>query len=170
MSAMRSPSCTVCSGATCSSRTTPGISVTTGISIFIDSRMAISSPSATIWPSSTTTCHTLAAISARISCMARKLDRQHAVLAGRPVDPLVGADAETASDRGAGLGGVDHVVELGVAGGDVGVDVGADLLGQLESLRGALGFVVDRFERPAVDDVDRAVGSHDRDLGRRPGD
>src|SRR5262249_56071528 len=41
----------------------------TGISIFIDSRMQISSPSATIWPSSTTTCQTFAVISALISAI-----------------------------------------------------------------------------------------------------
>src|ERR671910_3910365 len=77
MMAMRSPSCTTCSGSTWSSRTTPGISVTTGISIFMDSRMTISSPSATICPSSATTCHTFAAISARISATAGDVIREH---------------------------------------------------------------------------------------------
>src|SRR2546430_3070893 len=77
MMAMRSPSCTTCSGSTWSSRTTPGVSVTTGISIFMDSRMTISSPSATICPSSATTCHTFAAISARISAMAGDVIREH---------------------------------------------------------------------------------------------
>ena len=45
---------------------------------------------------------------------------------------------QAARDRGARVGRVDHVVELGVAGRDVRVDVGADLLGQLEPLRRAL--------------------------------
>ena len=51
---------------------------------------------------------------------------------------LSARDAQAARDRGAGLGRVDHVVELRVTGGDVRVDVGADLLGELEPLRGAL--------------------------------
>ena len=48
----------------------------TGISIFIDSRITSSSPSATICPSSTTTFHTLAVISALTSCMRGKLTRR----------------------------------------------------------------------------------------------
>src|SRR5829696_1468106 len=173
MMAMRSPSCTTCSGSTWSSRTTPGISVTTGISIFIDSRMTISSPSATICPSSATTCHTFAAISARISAMAAQLrcvsHGQDAVLAPGTVDALGAGDLEAAPDRMAGLGGVDHVVELRVPGGDVRVDVLADLLGQLQPLRRPL-FFGNGLDRLAVDDVDGTVGPHHRDLGRRPRD
>ena len=65
-------------------------------------------------------------------------DRQDAVLAPGPVDALVGGDAQAAGDRGARVGRVDDVVELRVTGRDVRIDVGADLLGQLEPLRGAL--------------------------------
>src|SRR4029450_9577630 len=83
MSAIRSPSCTTCSGSTWSSRTTPGTSVTTGISIFMDSRMTISSPSATICPSSATTCQTFAAISPRISAMAGDVIREHRLVGTR---------------------------------------------------------------------------------------
>src|SRR5947207_7233582 len=156
MMAMRSPSCTTCSGSTWSSRTTPGISVTTGISIFMDSRMTISSPSATICPSSATTCHTFAAISARISAIwepePRRSHGQDAVLAPGAVDPLGARHLEAAPDRLAGLGGVDDVVELPVDDGDVRVDVLADLLGQLEALLRTFLFG-DGFDRLAVDDV-----------------
>ena len=74
-------------------------------------------------------------------------DGEDTVLAGGAIDALVGAVPEAARDRGAGVGRVDHVVELAVAGGDVRIDVGADLLGELEPLRRALLLVVDRFER-----------------------
>src|SRR5215211_1845863 len=185
MMAMRSPSCTTCSGSTWSSRTTPGISVRTGISIFMDSRMTISSPSATICPSSATTCHTFAAISARISaiggaayprCVSHLRLAQFryapshgedAVLAPGAVDALGARYLEAAPDRVTGLGGVDHVVELRVARGDVRVDVLADLLRQLEALLRPFLFG-NGFDRLAVDDVDSAVGTHHRDLGRRP--
>src|SRR5438067_4298918 len=185
MMAMRSPSCTTCSGSTWSSRTTPGISVTTGISIFMDSRITISSPSATICPSSATTCQTFAAISARISAMAPQprcvrtvpicppahasSHGQHAVLAPGAVDPLGAGHLEATPDRVARLGGVDHVVELPVPDGDVRVDVLADLLGQLEALLRSFLFG-DSFDRLAVDDVDGAVGAHHGDLRRRPRD
>src|SRR5262245_62151456 len=163
----------------------------TGISIFMDSRMQISSPSATIWPSSTTTCQTFAVISALISAIPGSYasepgpggswpirrgrgggssDRQEAVLAPRAVDAFVGGDPEAARDRGSCLGRVDDVVELRVSRRDVGIDVGPDLFRELEPLPGALGFVFDRRERAAVDDVDRAVGTHHRDLSRGPRD
>ena len=45
----------------------PAIGATTGISIFIDSRMTSSSPTSTFWPTSTRTFHTFAVISARTS-------------------------------------------------------------------------------------------------------
>src|SRR5215469_11436655 len=45
----------------------PAPSATTGISIFIDSSITSVSPSATVSPSTATTFHTLATISARIS-------------------------------------------------------------------------------------------------------
>src|SRR5882757_8979111 len=170
MMAMRSPSCTTCSGSTWSSRTTPGVSVTTGISIFMDSRMTNSSPSATICPPSATTCLAFAAISARISAMfSLWSDGQDAVLAPGTIDALGAGHLEAAPDRVAGLGGVDHVVELRVPGGDVRVDVLADLLGQLQPLRRPL-FLGDGLDRIAVDDVDRAVGTHHGDLRGRPCD
>src|SRR2546421_5231639 len=64
---MTSPSFTWSSGTTRSSATVPATGASTGISIFIDSRMAMVSPVATVWPTSTGTCHTLAAISATTS-------------------------------------------------------------------------------------------------------
>src|SRR5262245_46043774 len=106
----------------------------------MDSRMQISSPSATICPSSATTSHTFAVISARISAMGAHVTRrpqpvsvrvhialamsrltersgggsdgEDAVLARRAVDALVAAHAQPVPDRGAGVGRVDHVVEL----------------------------------------------------------
>src|SRR5439155_8928577 len=69
ITAMTSPSCTWSSGATRSSATVPETGASTGISIFIDSRITSSSPSATIWPTSARTCHTFAVISASTSTM-----------------------------------------------------------------------------------------------------
>src|SRR5262249_48466724 len=71
--ATTSPSCTLSSGATRTSVTTPSFGAVTGISIFIDSRITSSSPSATCAPTSVRTCHTLAVISARTSVMAGQL-------------------------------------------------------------------------------------------------
>src|SRR5215472_5087341 len=67
MTAMRSPSWTTSPSATASLVTLPGLSASTGISIFIDSRITRVSPSATVSPSAATTFHTLATISARTS-------------------------------------------------------------------------------------------------------
>src|SRR5437016_1329885 len=64
---MTSPSFTWSSGETRSSAKVPATGASTGISIFIDSRIAIVSPTATAWPTSAGTCHTLAAISATTS-------------------------------------------------------------------------------------------------------
>src|SRR5437899_353396 len=80
MTAMTSPSLTWSSGFTRISVMVPDTGASTGISIFIDSRMAIVSPSAIICPSSAGTCHTLAAISACTSTMVRadyRRDRRH---------------------------------------------------------------------------------------------
>src|SRR5262249_24079500 len=68
--ATTSPSCTLSSGATRSSATVPARGAVTGISIFMDSRMTSSSPSATRAPTLVRTCQTLAVISARTSVMA----------------------------------------------------------------------------------------------------
>src|SRR6266536_735505 len=68
---MRSPSWTTSPSATCSFTRLPGSSATTGISIFIDSRMTRVSPSSTESPSVTTTLHTFATISARTSATRR---------------------------------------------------------------------------------------------------
>src|SRR3954449_6534934 len=67
MTAMTSPSWTTSPSPTCSASTVPETSVMTGISIFIDSRITSVSPSVTVSPWATTTFHTLATISARIS-------------------------------------------------------------------------------------------------------
>src|SRR5204862_4410095 len=53
MTAIRSPSCTWSFGATLTSVTVPEAGDSTGISIFIASRMAPVSPSAMVWPGST---------------------------------------------------------------------------------------------------------------------
>src|SRR5690348_6198324 len=90
-------------------------------------------------------------------------DGQDAVLAPRPRDLFRRGDAQPARDRGARIGGVDDVVELAVACGNVRVDVGADLLRELEPLLLSL-LLGHRVERAAVDDRDRAVGTHHRDL------
>ncbi len=96
-------------------------------------------------------------------------DGEDAVLAPRTVHPLVPAHVQPVPDRAARLGRVDHVVELRVARGDVRIDVGADLLRQLELLRHPF-LLGDGLERLAVDDRDRAVGPHHRDLRGRPRD
>jgi hypothetical protein len=67
MVAMRSPSWTTSPSATCILVITPGPSASTGISIFIDSRITRVSPSSTWSPSEATTFHTFATISARTS-------------------------------------------------------------------------------------------------------
>src|SRR5690606_11321719 len=65
--AMRSPSCTTSPSFTAICTTVPPDSATTGISIFIDSRMTRVSPSSTVSPAALTTFQTFATISARIS-------------------------------------------------------------------------------------------------------
>src|SRR3954471_11362412 len=67
MTAIRSPSWTTSPSLTTSSARVPSVSATTGISIFIDSRITRVSPSATVSPCLATTFQTLATISARIS-------------------------------------------------------------------------------------------------------
>ena len=65
--AMRSPSWTTSPSLTAISATTPADSASTGISIFIDSRITSVSPSSTLSPLAATTFQTFATISARIS-------------------------------------------------------------------------------------------------------
>src|SRR4051794_20642536 len=67
MTAIRSPSWTTSPSLTANSRSTPSLSATTGISIFIDSRITSVSPSSTASPVALTTFQTFATISARIS-------------------------------------------------------------------------------------------------------
>src|ERR1700749_4653236 len=71
------------------------------------------------------------------------------------------------ADRGPGLARVDDVVDHVVAGGHVDVDdlaVGVDQL--LALCRRVLGLL----HLLAEDDLHRALGAHDADLRRRPGD
>src|SRR6516225_5637935 len=70
MTAISSSSWTTSPSATWSLETTPLVSARMGISIFIDSRITSVSPSATWSPSDTSTRHTFATISARISATA----------------------------------------------------------------------------------------------------
>src|ERR1700730_3525714 len=63
------------------------------------------------------------------------------------------------------LGGVDDVVDHGPAGGDVRTDLRAN---GLDHPRPCLLWVVRSFDLLVEDDVDRAFGPHDRDLGERP--
>src|SRR5215467_13785635 len=85
MTAMRSPSWTTSPSATCRWVSVPEPSASTGISIFIDSRMTRVSPSETSAPSAATTFHTFATISARTSAT-----RGSFPLSGRPPQPPVG--------------------------------------------------------------------------------
>src|SRR3954447_9423743 len=91
----------------------------------------------------------------------------HAVAFARLLDVLVARHPQRLGDRRPGLARVDDVVDHRVAGGDVGVDLLADrvqhrLAGRLRVLGG--------LDRTAADDFDRALGTHHRDLGARPGD
>src|SRR5262249_19233821 len=78
---------------------------------------------------------------------------EHTVFPPGALDALARGDPQTAGDRSTRVGRIDDVVELGVAGGDVRIDVGADLLGELEPPGGAFVVVIDRLELLAVDDV-----------------
>src|SRR5438093_139051 len=131
--------------------------------------MAMVSPSATVWPTSAGTCHTLAAISASTSTATASppwlslptgSDWQDAVLAPWPVDLLGAGDLQTLPDRGAGVGGVDDIVDQRVAGGDVRVDGAANLLRHVQPRLRALFALGDGFELLAIDDVDGPVGAH----------
>src|SRR5215469_1979564 len=99
MTAISSSSWTTSPSATCSLATTPAVSARTGISIFIDSRITTVSPSCTWSPSDTSTRHTFATISARISATAgsffpgqdRAARRNVMVERTRPGSPLAHA-------------------------------------------------------------------------------
>src|SRR5215469_533893 len=80
---MRSPSWTTSPSATWSRVSVPELSASTGISIFIDSRMTSVSPSETSAPSAATTFHTFATISARTSATHGSSPRS-ALLSRRP--------------------------------------------------------------------------------------
>src|SRR3954454_5548354 len=71
MTAITSPSWTTSPSFTRSSDTVPEPSATTGISIFMDSRITSVSPSSTASPCATTTFQTFATISARTSVATR---------------------------------------------------------------------------------------------------
>ena len=88
----------------------------TGISIFIDSRMTSSSPSATTAPTSVRTCHTLAVISARTSLMHAPSDGD----AGHYRGPAIleeGEPGPDALDRARVDVGEQHRLALGLVGG-----------------------------------------------------
>ena len=82
------------------------------------------------------------------------------------LDALGRRHLERADHGRARLARVDHVVDQGVAGGDVRVDRLADPLDHLRP-RGVR--VVGSLDLLAEDDVHRALGPHHRDLGTRPG-
>ena len=74
---------------------------------------------------------------------------------------------EPGDDLAAGLGRVDHVVDVAPLGGGVRVGV---LLGVLGHQLGPPGRGIGGLlQLAAVDDLDRALRAHHRQLGRRPG-
>ena len=68
----------------------------------------------------------------------------------------------------AGVGRVDHVVDVAALGRHVGVGVALGVL--LDQLGPPGRGVVGLGQLAAVDDLDRPLGTHDRQLGRRPGE
>jgi len=69
MVATKAPSMTCPPSSTWMALTVPATGASTGISIFMDSKIISSCPAATTWPTSTRICHTLAVISASTSAM-----------------------------------------------------------------------------------------------------
>src|SRR5437763_3335092 len=93
------------------------------------------------------------------------LHRPDAVLAPGALDALGPGHLEGSDQRGTGLAGIDHVVDQGGAGGDVGIDQPAEVLHPA----GALVLrVLGGGDLLAVDDVRAALGAHHADHGRRP--
>src|SRR5205807_6189845 len=100
--------------------------------------------------------------------MARWGSKGHVpVLALGQLLPLAAQHVEAAHGEGAGVGRVDDVIDVAPLGRGPGVDVALrvllDQLGPPGHGVGGLG------QLPAVEDLDRAAGAHDRELGRGPG-
>src|SRR2546422_2412303 len=89
-----------------------------------------------------------------------------AVLAPRPVDPLVARLLDAVDDHAPGLGRIDDVVDHRPPGGDVRADLRPD---GFDHLRPRLLGAVRSFDLFVEDDVDGALGAHDRNLRERPG-
>src|SRR5712692_2605295 len=89
------------------------------------------------------------------------------VLAPRAIHLLVARLLDAADDDAPCLGRVDDVVDHRPAGGDVRADLRPDRLQQLSARR---VWVVGSLDLLVEDDVDSTLGTHDRDLGQRPGD
>src|SRR5690349_13523655 len=115
----------------------------------------------------------LAASYSRYGCKSRRAGRRsvsyghHSVTFCGLLDLFVTGHPPSFDDRRASLAGVDDVVDDRVACGDVWVDLLADRV--QHRLAGRLG-VLGGLDRGAADDFDRALGTHHRDLGSRPGD
>src|SRR6188472_103969 len=93
--------------------------------------------------------------------------RHHPMALLRLFDLLVFRHPQRLDDRRPGLARVDHVVDHGVASGDVGIDLLAHRV--QHRLAGRLR-IVGGLDHRAADDFDRTLGPHHRDLGARPGD
>src|SRR5712692_6161894 len=89
-----------------------------------------------------------------------------AVLAPGPVDLLAAGLLDSPHDHAPSLGGIDHVVDHPPARRDVRGDLPLD---RFDQPRPRLLRVVGGFDLLVEDDVDRALGTHHRDLGKRPG-
>src|SRR5512145_3385840 len=100
--------------------------------------------------------------------LARRLHWNVAVLLGRPQLALAAHGLERVDQSRTGLARLDDGVDVAAAGGDVGVGeeplVLLDLLLALGSRVAGIGDLL------AVDDVGRALGAHDGDLRRGPGE
>ena len=83
--------------------------------------------------------------------------------------PLGAQQAQRLDDLGAGLVRGDHAVDVAALGGHVGV--GERVLVLRDELGApGLGVASASAQLLAVEDVDRALGAHHRDLGGRPGE
>ena len=97
----------------------------------------------------------------------RSIPARRRCAACRSLDALAGRHLQAPADRLAGLTRIDHVVDHVVAGRTVDVDQLAVVGDQL----GPPGLgVLGLGDLLAEDDLDRALGAHDADLRRRPGD